>query len=204
MQAEWRKTYEQTSYRELPWFSPRPYPTVQEAVEGRWLKRGTRVLDIGCGAGTNALFLARHGYRVSGVDLAPAAIHAAQTRAGRAGLETDFRVADALRLPYGNATFGGANDVGCFHTLPIRLRSAYAAELARVLRPKGRYVLAWVARESVGSLGPPHRPSLEEVSAAFEEKFLFLRTKFFPGADGSLPAYGAIMERRARPRPPPR
>ena len=96
------------------------------------------MLDIGCGAGTNCLFLAKEGYRVSGIDLAPGAIDAARERARRAHLEVDFRVGDAVHLPFPQRTFGGVNDFGCFHTLPIRLRPGYCHEVARVLRPGAR------------------------------------------------------------------
>ncbi len=162
------------------------------------------MLDIGCGAGTNVLFLARSGFRASGVDLAPAAIAAARARASRLDLSADFQVGDALRLPYPARRFGGLFDYGCFHTIPVRFRKAYSRELARVLRPGGRYVLAWVGRESGQKFGPPHRPSLEEATAAFEEEFLFLRTEFIPARGGSFSNYCALLERRRGPRPRPR
>lgn len=200
-QAEWRRTYASTPYRKLPWFSPVPAPSLREAVEKGWLRRGTRVLDVGCGAGTNALFLARAGFRASGVDVAPAAIAAARGRAARLGLTVDFRVGDVLRLPYRPSWFGGLFDYGCFHTIPVSLRRAYSQELARVLRPGGRYLVAWVGRESGGRFGPPHRPSLEEATAAFEEEFLFLRTEFIPGRRGSFSNYRAWLLRRREPRP---
>lgn len=201
LQTQWRENYARTPYRKLPWFSPRPYPWLQRAVEEGWIRSGARVLDVGCGAGTNALFLAKSGFRASGVDIAPAAIEAARKRAERMRLRVDFRAADALRLPYPRGTFGGLLDVGCFHTLPIRLRRAYSQELGRVLRPAGRYLLSWVARESGQTYGPPHRPSLEEVAAAFEDEFLFRRTEFETAAAGTFNVYHALLERRTRPRP---
>ena len=200
----WRQVYERSSYRELPWFSSTPFGWVETAVKERWLERGGRILDLGCGAGTNSLFLARSGYRAQGIDLAPAAIAAATRRAASSGLSAEFEVADALRLPFPRRRFDGAIDVGCFHTLPVPLRGAYRRELARVLRPGGRYVLAWVAREYTSALGPPHRPSMEEVVKVFEPEFQILRTEFLAGRWGRIPAYGAVMERRSRRQPPPR
>jgi SAM-dependent methyltransferase len=200
----WRRTYERTAYRELPWFSPRPYSWLREGVASGWLPRRSRVLDIGCGAGTNSIFLRRSGFRVSGIDLAPGAIAAARKRAERSGLSIDFRVADALQLPYPDGVFGGLVDVGCFHTIPVRLRRAYSRELARVLRPGGRYLLSWVAREHTAERGPPHRPSLAEVTAAFESDFLFLRTEYESTRRSGFRAYRALLERRSAPQPPPR
>jgi SAM-dependent methyltransferase len=200
----WVKTYARTPYRDLPWFSPRPYDWLQRGVREHWLRPGAKVLDIGCGAGTNAIFLARSGFRASGLDLAPAAIEAGVRRARRAGLKVDFRVGDALRMPFSKGSFGGLTDVGCFHTLPIGLRDAYAAELSRVLRPGGTYLLSWVAREYTESMGPPHRPSVEEVASTFESRFLIRRIESLRRGRANLPAYGGVLERRAHPQPPPR
>lgn len=203
LQRRWRQTYEQTAYRDLPWYSAGSYPWVRRAVEERWLRPGGRVLDVGCGAGSNVLFLARSGYRAAGIDLAPMAISAARARIGRAGLEADLRVADALALPFPRNSFTGATDVGCFHTLPIRLRRAYAHELGRVIRPGGRYAVAWVAPEYRSDFGPPHRPSVEEVASAFGEEFQCLRVEFLENTRRTFPSYGGLFERRRGP-PPPR
>ncbi|HEV2231002.1 MAG TPA: class I SAM-dependent methyltransferase [Thermoplasmata archaeon] len=199
----WKSTYEKTPYRDLPWFSPTPYPWVREVARTGGFRGGGRLLDVGCGAGTNSLFLARSGFEVSGIDLAPGAVRAADQRARRARLSIDFRVGDALQLPFPKGRFDGAIDVGCFHTLPIDLRADYARELARVLRKGARYALSWVAREYTRNFGPPHRPSVEEVARAFEPSFLMLRTEFH-SAWGSLPSYSALMERRRTPQPPSR
>jgi SAM-dependent methyltransferase len=201
----WEETYQKTPYRQLPWFSPRAYYWVVRAVRERWLRPGTRVLDVGCGAGTNSIFLARARFRVCGVDLAPMAVAAAKKRAARAGLVIDFRVGDVLRLPFPSGSFGGAIDVGCFHTFDPSLRPAFAQELGRVLRPEARYVLSWIAREHAGALGPPHRPGLDEVTQALEDQFKFLRCEFHEGTRTTGPPhFTALLERRARPRPPPR
>jgi SAM-dependent methyltransferase len=204
LRKRWGRTYEEASYRELPWFSSKPYPWLKTTVESHGFAPGSRVLDIGCGAGTNALFLASSGFRASGIDLAPGAIRAAEKRARSAGLEADFRVGDALRLPFRRATFGGLVDIGCFHTLPVRLRRQYADEVSRVLRPGGRFALAWVAREFSGAFGPPHRLSVEEATDALEKRFVFLKVEFSPGGRDRLPSYGALLERRSHPQPPAR
>jgi SAM-dependent methyltransferase len=209
LRARWNKTYAETPYRDLPWFSRTPYVWVKQAATERWFRPGGRVLDVGCGAGTNSLFLAGQGFRASGVDLAEGAIHAARRRAEKAGLSVDFRVGDALRLPYPRGEFDGLIDVGCFHTLPTSLRRAYSKELARVLRPGGRYALSWVAREFEKPFGPPHRPSLKETAATFEEEFLFLRTEFRASSTGrrdrdSISVYCALLERRMVRQPPVR
>lgn len=68
---------------------------------------GTRVLDVGCGRGRHARVLARRGYRVTGIDLAPRAIEQARRRTAREGLTIDFRVQD-MREAMGDAEYDGA------------------------------------------------------------------------------------------------
>jgi SAM-dependent methyltransferase len=206
IKEQWSQRYRDTPYQDLPWFSAKPYPCVTRAVEEKWWIRGSRILDIGCGAGTNSLYLAKAGFRVTGIDLAEGAIDAARTRAADAGLRVDFRVADALNLPFPEAHFGGAIDIGCFHAIPVELRRRYSKEVGRVVHPRRAFVLSWVAREHRTDFGPPHRPSLEEAAAALEEEFLFRRTEFQPSSTGrqfkgAMPVYFALLGRRSFPRP---
>jgi SAM-dependent methyltransferase len=208
----WAKAYTETSYRQLPWYSPRPSPWLVHAVEEGWLRPGSSILDVGCGAGSNVLWLGKHGFRARGVDIAPGAIAAAEARARAAQVDVSFRVADVVDLPFPRGAFGAALDSGCFHSLPIRLRSDYVEEISRVLRPGSPYLITWVAREETRWQGPPHRPSLEEVTAAFESRFVFSRVEFHgprsrggwshPG--GSLARYTACLIRRWGRQPPAR
>ncbi|MCI4336635.1 MAG: methyltransferase domain-containing protein [Thermoplasmata archaeon] len=198
----WRSTYEDAPYDELPWFDPGPSTSVRLAVAERFLLSGTDVLDIGCGAGSNVLFLAQSGLHAHGVDLAPGAISAARDRAADAHLDVDVQQGDALALPFPDGSLDALVDNGCFHTLPIPRRGDYAAEAHRVLRPDGRFVLTWIAREHTTDWGPPHRPSLQEVTTVFESRFLFSRTGFRPGVEKKAPAaYFAFLVRRSGPYP---
>jgi len=200
--ARWKAVYEETPYEGLPWFDPDPCPAVEGAVSEGFFAPGTAVLDIGCGAGSNVLFLAQKGFEAHGIDLSPGAVRAARTRALAAGLSVDVREGDALALEFPDGRFEGLVDIGCFHTLPVRRRADYAREVARVLRPGGSFVLSWVAREHEGEHGPPHRPSLGEVTDALEVRFLFMRTRFHPPGDEAGPAvYDAWLTRRATPQP---
>ena len=203
--AAWEQIYDQTPYHELPWFDPDPSPQIVRAVGAGFLPPGDSVLDVGCGAGSNVLYLAREGYESHGIDLSPGAIRSAESRARAEGLTVDVRVGDALALDFPAGRFGGVTDNGCFHTLPIPRRADYALEISRVLRPGGAFVLSWVAREHVGDTGPRHRPSLEEVTRIFEKRFLFVRTNFDArGGDKGPAVYDAWMTRRTSPQPPPR
>jgi len=203
--AQWRATYEESSYDQLPWFDPGPSPQVVLAVDTGFFTRGMEILDVGCGAGSNVLFLARSGFRASGIDLSPGAVTAARSRLSEAHLEPRVQEGDVLALPFPDGSFDGLVDNGCFHTIPLRRRARYVEEVHRVLRPGGSFVLSWVAREHTSPMGPPHRPSLREVATLLESRFLFLRTGYRPAQEGEGPAaYFAFLRRRTEPYPPAR
>ncbi len=203
--AAWRSTYENTAFDQLPWFEPGPSPPVKLAVDEGFLPKGGDVLDVGCGAGSNVLFLAANGYRAHGIDLSPGAVAAARARASESRLSADIQEGDALALAFPVGALDGMVDNGCFHTLPIPRRGDYAKEAYRVLRPGGSLVLSWVAREHTAEMGPRHRPSLQEVTAALESRFLFTRTGYQPSREEGGPStYFAFLSRRSTPYPPPR
>ncbi|HZP95411.1 MAG TPA: class I SAM-dependent methyltransferase [Candidatus Limnocylindria bacterium] len=102
-----------------------------------------RALDLGCGTGTNAVYLARHGWDAVGIDFAPRAIALAKRRARDAGVadRTRFLVGDAARLPDLGAPFDLALDIGCLHSIPGERRPGYARGLIARLVPGGIYLL---------------------------------------------------------------
>ncbi len=106
-----------------------------------------RALDLGCGTGTNAVTLASHGWKVTGVDFVPKAIRDARRKAAKAGLEIDFHVADVSDLSMLAGPYDYALDIGCLFTLKEKNRINYARHLARLVRPKGMFMLyAWLPR----------------------------------------------------------
>ncbi|MCI4350769.1 MAG: class I SAM-dependent methyltransferase [Thermoplasmata archaeon] len=212
LRKAWAETYAKTPYRDLPWFSEKPFPSIVRAVKERQIVPPGPLLDVGCGAGTNALWLARQGFRVTGVDISPGAIAGAQRRAESGRVAAEFRVGDALNLPFARGRFRVVTDVGCFHTLPVNLRPGYVREVRRVLRPGGTYIPAWIAREATQKFGPPHRLSLGDMTVYFERDFIFAQTEYGPASTdgawktrrGLLPSYSARLLRRSSPQPRPR
>jgi ubiquinone/menaquinone biosynthesis C-methylase UbiE len=99
---------------------------------------GGSVLDVGCGSGWTSLFLARSGYRVTGVDLSERMIEVAQDKARQENLAVDFAVADMEELDLARKDFDAALYFDCLHHCP-----GYQQALNRVcdhLRPGG-YIL---------------------------------------------------------------
>jgi SAM-dependent methyltransferase len=110
------------------------------AVDRLELAPGADVLDVACGSGGPALYLARRtGARIVGVDRSSAAIETASDAARREGLDAlaRFQVADGTRpLPFDDASFDAVVCIDAISHFPDR--SAVLREWRRVLRPGGR------------------------------------------------------------------
>jgi SAM-dependent methyltransferase len=119
------------------WHLSGPSPELLAALGDGWLRPGGRALDVGCGLGVEAGYLAAAGWQVAGVDLSQVAL----ARAAAGGDGAVFIRADVRRLPFPQGCFDAALDRGCFHYLAPRERLRYADELRRVLRPGGRLLL---------------------------------------------------------------
>jgi SAM-dependent methyltransferase len=125
------------------------------------------VLDVGCGTGENALFLAARGYEVTGVDAVQAAVAAARQKAAARGLKAEFSVHDALRLADLGRTFGAVIDSGLFHTFDDPERDEFVDSLAAVLAPGGRYFVLCFSEHEKGD-GGPRRVTQAELRATFD------------------------------------
>lgn len=100
-----------------------------------------RALDLGCGTGTNAIFLAQHGFQVVAVDFSRQAIARARDKARRAQVAIDFYVADVTQLDFLNPPFDFVLDIGCLHGIKLAQRTRYAEHLARLTRAGAVFML---------------------------------------------------------------
>jgi SAM-dependent methyltransferase len=150
-----------------PWDIGRPQPVFVELADAGEI--AGPVLDVGCGTGENALFLAARGFEVVGVDAVPAAVAAARGKAGARGLEAEFLVHDALALEGLGRRFRTVVDSGLFHTFDDRERRRFVTSLAAALALGGHYyVLCFSERERRD--GGPRRVTQAELRAAFDRR----------------------------------
>jgi len=132
-----------------------------------------KALDIGCGTGTNVLYLAQRGFQAFGVDASKVAIKKAVAKAERQSVKCSFYVldfTDTEALSKALPAFDILLDVGCFHSLSTEDRQRYVDSLIAASRPKSVYLLWFFIPSSGWSYGPPG-VSEEEVEEAFSKQF---------------------------------
>jgi SAM-dependent methyltransferase len=121
-----------------PWDTGVSPPELLEFIETH---PAGRAIDIGCGTGTNVITLARAEWIVTGVDFAPRAISLAKRKLKNAHISAELQVNDATKLNGISGPFDLAFDLGCFHTIPPNLRTAYVEQLDRILVPGGFWLM---------------------------------------------------------------
>ncbi len=126
-----------------------------------------RALDIGCGTGTQAVYLAGRGWEVTAVDAVAKPLRRARARAAAERVTVDFRQADVVRLAeLGLAPgFDLLFDRGCYHGLRPAEQSAYVAGIDRLAAPDATLLMMAFERNRV-AVGPAG-VNRDEVVAAF-------------------------------------
>lgn len=122
--------------------------TIAHAVQALWPRPGERILDIGTGTGWAARLAARRGASVTGVDIAPGMLEAAETLSQSSYTPPVFKQAAAEALPFEDESFDGV--ISTYGVIFSSEPSRAVAEMARVLLPSGRLALATWADEPDG------------------------------------------------------
>ena len=184
------------------WDVGRPATELKKAVDGGTLVRG-RAVVLGCGTGTNAIYLAGKGFDVTAIDIAPTALARAEKKALEAGVKVRWLVADVLATPK-LKPFDVIFDRGCYHGVRRGNAKGYV-ETVRRLSHAGTQalILAGNANEA-RHYGPP-RVKEEEIRGDFSELFDFqwLKEIRFDSRDptntnGPM-AWSILLRRKADP-----
>lgn len=139
-QADWWGSFYQDRARPCPFFGTAPDESLSAWVRDGLIAPG-RALDLGCGNGRNAIFLAQRGFAVEAVDYAATAIAWARERVADAGVSVELRHASVFDLALAPQSFDLVHDSGCFHHLPPHRRASYVRLVAAALRPGGWFSL---------------------------------------------------------------
>ncbi len=187
-------------YRMMYWLGMTNWDTgetpleVQEAFSEGNIPAGV-ALDLGCGTGTNVIFMAKRGRQAIGLDFVPEAISKAREKARKAGITggTQFLVADVTRLNEMDLPRSGfALDMGCFHGLSPDGQRRYTEGLAKTLVPGGWYMLNTLDPRKEAGISFGIQP--EAVKAVLEPWFDIMRTE--RGSNWSRRSTWFWMERK--------
>jgi ubiquinone/menaquinone biosynthesis C-methylase UbiE len=142
----WKSAYESGEFKH--WESGYPSPELVALVAADMIRKNTRVLDVGCGGGIDAVFMAQLGFKVIGVDISATALKIAEKRAEQVHVKVDWRRGSVLELPIDDGSVDFVTDRGLFHLIEDADRSIYSSELLRVLKNKGRALIRGASAQS--------------------------------------------------------
>lgn len=175
---------------DIPWDTGIVPPEVVALVASGLLAPGW-VLDLGCGSGLSSRYLAQHGFRVAGVDLAQVALVRGARAAQEAALPAFFCRGDVTDLGFLRVRATFALDVGCFHAVPVDRRPAYVVSLAERLIP-GAFYLLYAFEPFLAADGAPRGLGPADI-ARFAPRFTLRWSQH--GRDGDRPAAWYLFRR---------
>ena len=184
---------------DTPWDVGRPDFNLIEVVTKKPVP-SCKVLDIGCGTGDNAIWLAQNHFQVIGTDTSDIALEKAKDKASRANVECNFMLVDFLRNKIEGSPFGFIFDRGCFHSFSSENnRRSFAKNVAAHLEEAGLWLtIVGNADEHRQGHGPPQRTAVDIVLAVepyFE--ILFLQSSRFGSNHPNPPrAWRCLMQKR--------
>ena len=119
-----------------------------ELVEGPNRLASGRALDLGCGTGRNAIYLGRHGWETTGVEMSGYALEVAGRTAAAQAVTVRFVQGDVTRLSDLDIGTGFTlfMDGGCYHMIPAGRRDAYAQSVTGVAAPGARLIMVGFSR----------------------------------------------------------
>lgn len=184
------------------WDIGQPASELQRMVETGTI-RACRAADLCCGSGSDAIYLARHGFKVTAIDIAPAALSQAMRKAQAAGVSVNWLLGDVLALP-SLKPFDFIYDRGCYHVVRNQNLNAYIDTLRRLSHPGTQFLLLAARRDEELGLRQPS-PGVTKDEMRFDflplfqiEKLLEIRLQSNVPGPGPL-GWEVLMRRRVEP-----
>ncbi len=174
----WNQIYAE---HDLPWDTGAVDGHLPDVLARHAIPPG-KALEVGCGTGTNSIWLARQGFTMTALDLAPNAIAKAKAKAAAAGVRCRLLAGDILQDSVPGAPFRFVYDRGVFHVFQsAEKRSRFAARVAELLRPQGIWHSLIGSTDGPARQSGPPRVSATEIAKAVEPHFeiLELRSSVF-------------------------
>ncbi|MBM9521241.1 class I SAM-dependent methyltransferase [Desulforhopalus vacuolatus] len=146
--------YSKLSLDEIPWNIESPPVALKNLVESNWVSSPSDAVDLGCGAGNYAIWMASQGFRMTGLDLSSNAIELASSLAVQKGVECRFKAINMVEAieDLDNA-FDFAFDWEVLHHIFPENRECYAGNVHRMLRSGGKYYSLCFSEEDPPGFG---------------------------------------------------
>ena len=197
-QERWEERYRTGS---TPWDIGRPDFNLTDMVTEKPI-RDCKALEIGCGTGSNAVWLAQQNFSVTATDVSEIAIQKAKERASDSGVKCVFLVSDFLNDEIPGAPFGFVFDRGCFHSFDSdEERKQLAENVAFHLEKEGLWLsLVGSTDGPPREVGPPQR-SARDIVIAVEPYFeiLSLSSSHFDSESLEPPRNWVCLMRKREP-----
>jgi cyclopropane fatty-acyl-phospholipid synthase-like methyltransferase len=162
---------------ETPWVTGKPAEELVQYYKQLGKAPG-EALEVGCGIGTDSIFMAQSGSHVTATEISPTAIETAKKNAEAAKVAIDFALCDILvQSPVNAGSIDFVFDRGVFHVMTLAQQPAFVSRIAEVLRDGGTWLcLAGNAdqRRDPAELGPPQLTAMQLISAV-ESHFELLK-----------------------------
>lgn len=195
---DWNERYAKD---DAPWDTGEPDDNLKALLDRGVVTTG-RALEIGCGTGTNALWLAERGFDVTACDISKLAIDQARAKLEERDLENDchFLTLDFLKDPLPEGPFDLAFDRGVLHVFDEpQDRARFAERLASLLRPGAHWASLIGSTEGPPRDHGPPRRSLRDIADAVEPHLEIVEvSKVHFHANIPSPAAGWWLLARAR------
>jgi len=180
--------------RRAPWNNDLPAaPVLQEAVKKKTVKP-CRTVVLGCGSGANAIFLAKKGFDVTAIDIAPSALGIGMADAKKAGVKVRWVLADVLRLPEAKP-YDLIFDRGCYHNVRYVNATAFVASLKQLTRPGARCFVLSCNRDKAP--GIREKTMRDDFSELFDFEWI-RKAKIHVGKNGKhqIDAWSVMLRRK--------
>ncbi len=198
--VEWDERYKE-GHEALPWDTGTPAPELT-AYFSRVKESPKRVLELGCGTGTNAIWMVQQGSQVVATDISPTAIEWANNKAKSAGVSIEFKVSDICNeIPVEPKSVDFVFDRGVFHVMAKDMKERFVQIVHDSLTDGGMWLcLAGSAdqqRES-DDHGPPQLTATELISSVEKlfEVHKLAKTSFLTPDGHNYVAWKAIFKKR--------
>jgi len=169
---DWDVYYKQNKVETMPWYEKNLDLDMVDEI--RFLKKGI-FLDLGTGPGTQAVELAKNGFKVTGSDVSPSAIEKAKVPTSN----VNFVIDNILNSKFESESFDYILDRGCFHVLSSDERITYLNQIKRILKKNGIIFLKCMSKneKNIPDDEGPHKFYKEEIINYFKNDFDIKKSK---------------------------